>query len=115
MTSIRIERGQNTYELAIVGHAGYAEEGKDIVCAAISILTYMLEAAVKNNSAVYERYFDIQPGLAIAQFEFKDTEGINAVLDLTESGLKIIAENYPDYVKFEKIKIDHGSLGVNLS
>lgn len=34
MTSIRIERKPNHYDLAIVGHAGYEERGKDIVCAA---------------------------------------------------------------------------------
>ncbi len=113
MTNIRIERGENTFELAMVGHAGYAEEGKDIVCSAISILVYVLENAVENPD-VFEKQFNIKPGLVMAQFMFKNTERMNAVLDVFENGLKIVSENYPEYVKFVKIDSEHGSLGVNL-
>lgn len=34
-------------EIKISGHAGYAEIGKDIVCAGVSVLVYTLEKALE--------------------------------------------------------------------
>lgn len=113
MTSIRIERGKDVYEAGIVGHADYAQEGKDIVCAAISILVYVLESEVENNPDVFVKRFDKQPGLVMVMLEFRDTERVNTVFDLFENGMRMLAENYPDHVKFEKSGIYNGSLGVS--
>lgn len=103
MTSIRIERKPNHYDLAIVGHAGYEEEGKDIVCAAISILTYVLGNEIETHTDLYRnRQIELQSGLAMVHVEYMDGERANTVFDLIESGLEMIEENYPDYVKIEK-------------
>lgn len=112
MTSIHIERGKTTYEADIVGHADYAQEGKDIVCAAVSILVYVLEEEMNNNPDVLVKRFDIQPGLVMVLLEFKDTESVNTVFHLFENGMRMLAENYADYVKFEKVGVYNGSLGV---
>ena len=52
-------------KITVSGHAGYAEPGKDIVCAAISTLTQVLIASVeeltaaKIKTAVPSGYADI--------------------------------------------------------
>ena len=39
MITITVKKRNDTYiEFRIKGHAGYAEEGQDIVCAAVSVL-----------------------------------------------------------------------------
>lgn len=40
MTKIEISKKENVYELSLNGHSGYAEYGKDIVCASISTLSF---------------------------------------------------------------------------
>lgn len=43
---IQTDKAAKTIELYAKGHAGYAPKGEDIVCAAVSIICYSLEAYV---------------------------------------------------------------------
>ena len=43
---IQTDKATQTIELYAEGHAGYAPQGEDIVCSAVSILCYSLEAYV---------------------------------------------------------------------
>lgn len=65
--------------LTVKGHSGYAEKGKDIVCAGVSTLVYMLV-----NSCDCEVYGD-----SIKVYD--DPRVFDAVI----CGLKKISENYP--------------------
>ena len=49
MLSIQIEWSKEKFELNVVGHAGYAEHGKDIVCAAVSVIVGMLVNEIENH------------------------------------------------------------------
>lgn len=42
MTTVDYEHNKNTFELKVMGHAGYNPGGPDIVCAACSTLVYAL-------------------------------------------------------------------------
>ena len=53
MLSIRIDWAKETFELDVVGHAGYAEHGKDIVCAAVSVIVGMFASEIKNHEELY--------------------------------------------------------------
>ena len=48
MTEATYLREHNCFSLTCKGHAGYAEPGKDIVCAGISALCSALEVALDN-------------------------------------------------------------------
>lgn len=48
-------------EVKVTGHAGYAEPGKDIVCAAVSVLTQNLINSVQAFTEELEEY-TIAPG-----------------------------------------------------
>lgn len=69
------------------GHANYAEHGKDIVCAAVSVLMQTLELRGKATK---------QSGSMKIYTEDKEA------LKLITEGLKQIEYNYPDYVEVIK-------------
>lgn len=78
----------------ITGHAGYAEAGKDIVCAAISAL-YETLALHELTLSGYDKAQDIRfvraipPAVTVMQ----------PILDAFAAGMKQIAKQYPEHVK----------------
>lgn len=52
----------------ITGHAGYAEPGKDIVCAAVSALTQAFIASIEELTQDKIKY-DISVGNAVMRYE----------------------------------------------
>lgn len=90
--------GEGSYELSIDGHAGYAEHGKDIVCAACSGITYALLAFLEYYS---EEVSDV-PGLIVESGRFyvacKGTDRIATAFHMALLGLRKIGSQYPDHV-----------------
>lgn len=91
--------------LSVNGHAGYGEAGKDIVCAACSILIETLAA----------RFGDCEgPGqfsraIGDATFLVSRVPGregsysaLRADMEFTVRGLELLARDYPRYVKLNK-------------
>ena len=90
-----------------LGHAGYAEEGEDIVCAAISILTI-------NTMNAIETFTDVDVSLEtdeetgfIEYRIYEPTKETSLLLDTMVLGLKTMAddENYAEYIDllFEEV------------
>ena len=90
-----------------LGHAGYAEEGEDIVCAAISILTI-------NTMNAIETFTDVDVSLEtdeeIGFIEYRidePTKETSLLLDTMVLGLQTMAddENYAEYIDllFEEV------------
>lgn len=77
------------------GHAGYAEKGSDIVCAAVSCLVDTFRASAAGN---YEEFED--DGLYICRWETLPAASI-AKVEMLYTGLRLIAESYPDNVRVE--------------
>lgn len=106
MTEIETLLEDNQFYLTIKGHAGYAEEGKDIVCSAISILAFSLDRYLCDKEADGEigRYVrDVNEETAEMCFScqinpYDDTakEGIMAILN----GFEILSKNYEKNVHF---------------
>ena len=86
------------------GHAGYADSGYDIVCAAVSALlitcvnglesVVSLEPTVRQNDEVGYLKAELPDCLDEAQ---RHDAGV--VLDVVEQGLQAIAQQYPDFVR----------------
>lgn len=102
MTEIHISNvASKMYGLSVTGHAGYAEIGKDIVCSAISVLSYSLlkylhEAENENRVGILEE--TIEEGNVTVVIEINDPtvmEGIKAVT----GGYELLSDNYPDYIR----------------
>lgn len=90
------------YSVTIEGHAGYCDEkGKDIVCAAMSILYYtfcmmlteqeskLLSLEMSEGEGTYKIKWCPQEGYA---------EIIDTVYDMFLTGVRLLHENYPNNV-----------------
>ena len=92
MTTIQVSEKQ----IIVKGHSGYAEPGKDIVCAAISTLT---EATYNYMFALGCRVHKIEDeALFIINIEFINNTGRRIVGSFIKM-IDDIAEQYPEYVR----------------
>lgn len=84
-------------EVNIRGHSGYAESGKDIVCAAVSAL---LQTTIKSVHDLTEDQieYNLSPGNANIVYEDL-SERAKTLIDSFFIGICLIAEEYPDYIR----------------
>ena len=105
MTIITITQSSdgNYKEIECKGHAGYAEYGEDIVCAALSVLTINTVNSIKQLTEDKIKVFESEND-GIIRMTFKDTPSKEADLLLKsfELGVKGISDQYGS--KFLNIK-----------
>ena len=92
-----IEISKSGDRLTISGHAGYAEPGRDIVCAAISTLSQVFVASVEELTAA--KIKTAQTGGYIEIVIEESTERAQVLLDSFLLGCRMIADQYPDNVR----------------
>lgn len=92
---IVITRAENS--ITISGHANYAPKGQDIVCAAVSALSYTLEESLKRLTDDKIECLR-QPGLMSIKYEGLSERG-QLLIRSFFIGVQMIAEEYPDYVR----------------
>lgn len=101
---INITFKPKTLELEVSGHAGHGKKGKDIVCAAVSTLFYTLgETLWQSSSMLYEEPLvkEEEGDGYIVCHPKEEYEGNIATIYMTiVIGLQMIAEQYPQNVKF---------------
>lgn len=83
--------------IEISGHAGYAEPGKDIVCAAVTALTQTLIQSIENLTDD-EIEYRISPGKVEVEYG-NLSEKSKTLVDSFFVGICLIAEEFPEYVK----------------
>lgn len=86
-------------QITVCGHAGYAEHGKDIVCASISTLTQVFVASVAEMTAD-ELKSEIRAGNAVISYE-NLSERAQVLLDSFLLGCQMIADAYPQHVRID--------------
>jgi uncharacterized protein YsxB (DUF464 family) len=87
--------------LKLEGHAGYAEPGKDIVCASASILAYTLATIVENHGI--NTTINLTSGNTTIECECTDHPMMDVIRDafnFANVGYALLAHNYPQYVEF---------------
>ena len=95
---IRVTRQQceAVRSIGITGHAGYAEHGKDIVCAAASMLLFTLIEYLEKSGVKHSAHAESGcAGVAVTDPDRRTEDAF----DLVETGLRMLAERYPDYVE----------------
>ncbi len=106
MTSVEILRDSEgkICEFRSRGHTGYAEAGRDLVCAGVSSI---LQTAVLG----LEEYLKLKPevkqekGFLYCRVErdiFLNRE-IDAILETMVLGLRAMEREYPEYLKVEEV------------
>ncbi len=88
------------------GHAGYAEEGEDIICAALSVLMINTINAIEvfsENDATLES--DDEQGLIDYRLTERPTKDTTLLLNAMILGLEDMADN-EDYEKYIDLKFE---------
>ena len=87
---------------SVSGHSGYAEAGKDIVCAAISAAVTMAEATINDvcgaKAKVRVKEDDARVTLMLPA-SCDEEETVQAVLSGLMLTLISLREDYPDYIE----------------
>ena len=90
--------------LTLIGHAGQADIGHDIVCSSCSILAYtvaqIVRGEIKEGSFKSKPVIALESGKAVVICEPKD-EKYNEILHafyVAEVGYTLLAHNYPQFV-----------------
>jgi len=95
MIEIIWKAGDRHHVMEIRGHAGYAEHGRDIVCAAVSAIAYALVGHLRNHTVLLEEPC-IEPGeLVIHARANGQTE---PAFEMAFTGFMMISEQYPQFV-----------------
>ena len=94
---IEVTHNVRTNEITVSGHAGYAEPGKDIVCAAVSVLVNTL---VESMEAVTRGQLDCiqRDGFTHIVYWPSFDDGVQALIGAFFIGGGGVAEAYPGYV-----------------
>ena len=83
--------------IEISGHAGYAETGKDIVCAGVTALTQTLIKSLEHLTRDEIKY-EISPGRADIHYKDLSEEG-KLLVDSFFLGICAVERDFPGYVK----------------
>ena len=85
--------------IEINGHAGYAEIGKDIVCAGVTALAQTLIRSMQGLTRDKVEY-EVSPGRADIHLGNLSEEG-KLLVDSFFIGICLIADEFPEYVRIE--------------
>lgn len=86
-------------KIEINGHAGYAEIGKDIVCAGVTTLTQTLIRSMQGLTRD-EIEYEVSPGRADIHYGNLSEEG-KLLVDSFFIGICMIADEFPEHVRVE--------------
>lgn len=109
MTTITVlYKGASIIGFRAKGHAGYAEHGEDIVCAAVSAITQTALIGITENIACPCKV-DISDGRLELILEDQATdekrEKAELILGVMLSGLRSIESQYDNYLKVKKKEV----------
>lgn len=92
----------NYKKFVVKGHAGFAEEGSDIVCSAISAIAFTAVGAIEELIGL-KGFFKQKDGFMSCKLDMDLSDDLrhdaNIIMATTEIGFKQIEYAYPDYVK----------------
>jgi uncharacterized protein YsxB (DUF464 family) len=104
MISVTFTESGNKLSLRVEGHAGYAEAGQDIVCAAASILAYTLASIIEKcdiNATI-----NLEIGDMTIESDYNDPlmkDIIEDSFNFALAGYALLEHNYPQYVRFDTL------------
>ncbi len=109
MIRIKTESEDGRYRIELEGHAGYAEEGRDIVCAGISTLYYtllnrMIDVQEQTLSAnvSYNGVPEMEKSYIEIEYEDYIKPEIRIIWDTMMLGFRMMAEQYSRWVKMKE-------------
>lgn len=99
---LKINLDTHKFSLKVAGHAGYAQRGQDIVCAAASMLTATLARALGGVEGL--RIMDDGDTMQVScKPALKETERVVHVFSTIDGGFGLLANSYPNHVEYIKV------------
>lgn len=95
MMKITTELNEKNLMLSVVGHAGYAKLGQDIVCSAVSVLTHLLFNSLENFEMKSNH---LEPSV---MFIAETTEKNVTLFKAVTGELFFLQQSYPQYVEYK--------------
>jgi len=109
MINITVHKTDKTFDGFVVeGHAGYDEEGRDIICAAISILSTAALNSMNLVASIPEKniIFDVDENTGFMKLHtLENNDKSDVIYRNFIVGVQLLLENYGDYItlKFEEV------------
>lgn len=92
----------NIKRFVVKGHAGFAAEGSDIVCSAVSAIAFTAVGAIDELVGL-KGFFKERKGFMSCNLDMELSSELrhiaNIIMASAEIGFKQIEDAYPDYVK----------------
>ena len=106
MTTITYKHDPASFFVEFKGHAGFAEGGKDIVCAAVSMLAnemvYACERAQKNGE-IADLHYEQKSAFVRVRFRYIHSQSIEDIITLILDCLKSLEQDYHAYVRVKSM------------
>lgn len=101
MIEITSKQDDRRYTITVHGHANYADVGEDIVCSAISILSYSFLQFCSENQDMFDSLdIAITDTMSLdATVKADHQERFKAALQVVATGFEMMSINYPNNVK----------------
>ena len=101
------KKGELINTIEVAGHSGYADEGSDIICAAVSTLTQNCEKGLKEMLKINTKFIIDEniPHLSVSlpnDLSEKDMKDAQILMKSTYLGLKDLADSYPKYINIKE-------------
>ena len=102
MIRIRVTRmAGEIVSLVCQGHAGYAEEGHDIVCAAVSVLAFTCANALESVAGVQPKVEEKDGFLSVFLPENAGHDA-QTVMNTVLQGFRDLSDAYPTYLQLKE-------------
>ena len=107
MTVVTVEKdARGVRGIRVSGHAGYAESGRDVVCAAASVLITTCANALESVAGVKPNLFQSEQGATITvalpgNMSAQKQHDAEIVMNTVLQGFSDIASEYPDYLQIK--------------
>ena len=103
MTNITVFSADGKYDrILATNHAGFADEGEDIVCAGISTLITTFENSLEQLTDVKYMVRSVEDGEPVIDIIIEDPNDLSQFLfESLLIGLNLIKEEYNDYISLD--------------
>lgn len=101
-----LQQGSSVVGFRVQGHAGFAVEGQDIVCAAVSVLAY-------NTINSCERFANVsldvrdQGDALTCRLPAHPSESVRLLINSLFYGIEQVGEQYPEFVRMQSMDISN--------
>jgi len=101
------KKGELVNSIQAQGHSGYADEGSDIICSAVSTLIQNAEKGLKELLKIQTEFIlDVdKPYLKITlpeKLDYQSQHDAQIILKSTLLGLSDLADSYPKYINIKE-------------